>query len=84
MLWMGWVGDIEDGPAPVPEMAHVEVPATIDLLHGELEGGSTLEVVIAQQLDVVCEVRGFVCFHCQRVPLPLARGERWFQVCCLN
>jgi hypothetical protein len=52
---MGWVGDIEDGPAPVPEMAHVEVPAAIDLLHGELEGGSTLEVVISQNLDVVRE-----------------------------
>ena len=68
VLRMAWVGDIENGPAPVPEMAHVEVPAAVDLLHCQLEGRPSLEIMVAQYLDVVRERRCHGCVLAATLP----------------
>ena len=52
-----WIRDVENAPAAMPEMREIEIPAAVHLLHRELERRLAIEIVIANQVDVVSEVR---------------------------
>src|SRR5207253_6376777 len=49
---LGRIGHIEDGPAAMPEVTRVEVPATVALQNGELEGRPTIDFAVADDADV--------------------------------
>src|SRR5262249_139186 len=48
------IGDVDDAPAVVPQMPHVEVPTAVDLLDCHLEGAlAVVETAISDGLHVV-------------------------------
>ena len=53
IVGLGGVGHVEDVPARMLERRHVEVVAPVDLLHGHLEPGLAIQVVVADLLDVL-------------------------------
>jgi len=49
----GGVGHVEDGPAALPEGGEVEIETAPRLLHGDLEGRTLFEIVVADEFDVL-------------------------------
>ncbi len=50
---VGGIGHVDDRPAEVPQMAHVQVPAAVLLQDRHLEAGFIAELAIADDLDVL-------------------------------
>lgn len=50
-----WLGHVEHAPAAVPQVRGVEVPTTPDDLKRELERGPAVEVMVANQVEVLRE-----------------------------
>ena len=55
ILRFGRVGDVHDGPTRMLEMGGVEVEPTLYLLHGHLEPGLALQIVVREDFDILCE-----------------------------
>src|SRR5687768_17571948 len=53
-LRLGGIGDVHDGPSPVPQVAHVHVPAAAHLPDRHLESGSSVGLAVADDLEIRC------------------------------
>ena len=54
-FWICWISDVHNGPTTVPQVAHVEIPAVLDLLDVEFEARTTIQVAVADNLHVLAE-----------------------------
>ena len=52
-LRAGGIRDIDNRPAEMPQMAHIEIPASIRLHDGHLEARTIVEVAIANHTDIL-------------------------------
>jgi hypothetical protein len=50
---VGGIRDIDDRPAEMPQMAHIEIPASVRLHDGHLEARTIVEVAIANHTDIL-------------------------------
>ena len=58
VVGLGRVGHVEDVPAGMRERGAVEVVAAVHLLHGHLETGLAVQIVVADLLDILGQRRG--------------------------
>jgi len=52
------IGDIDDAPAEMPQMSHVQIPALADLADGHLETRPLIEIAVADDLHVLAGAAG--------------------------
>ena len=52
-LRAGGIGDIDDRPTEMPQMAHIEIPTSVRLHDGHLEARTIVEVAIANHTDIL-------------------------------
>jgi hypothetical protein len=50
------VRNIENTPTSVPEMRKIKIPAAVDFLHGQFEGGPAVEIMITENFCIVGEI----------------------------
>jgi hypothetical protein len=68
-LWILRIGDVDDAPAIVPQMSHIEVPTAVRLFDCHLEGPlPAVETAVSYRLNVVClpSRRNGVCMAVRR------------------
>ncbi len=66
VLRFAGVGDVQDRPAAVLEVSQIEVVPAVDHLHGHLEARPSVQIVVAEHFDVLCE--GFLPHESPTIP----------------
>src|SRR4029079_6367810 len=78
-LWVRRIGDVHDGPAAVPKVAHIEVPVVPDVANGHFEGAAaSVELTVSNRLHVAGRPAGrnLIGIHIRRREPEYHAGEK--------